>query len=158
MIWGNTSSAALSSLHTAIHKVLRIMTFAPFGNIDLHPIYDFLKVLNLDQIFSFELGKFLYKFHQKLLPTSAVSNYFEPDPFVNHHSYGLRSRTANVPTRLVCHTKFAEKSIQVGGLKYWKKVPETIRNSSSLNIFKKAFKNFLFESSNSDADDSIFSE
>ncbi len=43
MIWGkSSSSSALSSLHTALHKVLRIMTFAPFGNIDLHPIFNFL--------------------------------------------------------------------------------------------------------------------
>jgi len=28
MIWGNSSSSALSSLHTALHKVLRVMTFA----------------------------------------------------------------------------------------------------------------------------------
>ena len=60
IIWGNSSSSALASLHTAINKVLRIMTFAPFGNIDLNPIFEFLNVLNLDQIFSFEFGKFLY--------------------------------------------------------------------------------------------------
>ena len=56
--WGTASSSMLSPLHTALHKVLRIMTFAPYGNIDLGPIYDFLNVLNLDQIFSFEVGKF----------------------------------------------------------------------------------------------------
>ena len=155
MIWGNTSSAALGPLYTALHKVLRIMTFAPFGNIDLHPIYDFLKVLNLDQIFSFELGKFLYKLHQNLLPTSAVSNYFQIDPFVNHHSYGLRSRTANIPTRLVCHSKFAERSVQIGGLKFWNKIPDTIQRSSSLNIFKSSFKKYLIESPENDNDDFI---
>ena len=102
------------------------MTFAPFGNIDLNPMYDFLDVLNLDQIFSFELGKFMYKINQNLLPNSALGDYFEPDPFVNQHSYGLRSRTANIPTRLVCRTKFAEKSIQIAGVKFWNKIPADI--------------------------------
>ena len=37
------------------------MTFAPYGNIDLNPIFDFLQVLDLDKMISFELGKFLYK-------------------------------------------------------------------------------------------------
>ena len=32
-IWGNSPPSSLSSLHTALHKVLRIMTFAPYGNI-----------------------------------------------------------------------------------------------------------------------------
>ena len=107
--WGTASSSMLSPLHIALHKVLRIMTFAPYGNIDLGPIYDFLKVLNLEQSYTFEVGKFLYKSHHNLLPSSSIGQYFEPDPFVNLHSYTLRSRTANAPTRLVRHTKFAEK-------------------------------------------------
>ncbi len=155
-VWGNASSSALSSLNSALHKVLRIMTFAPFGNIDLNPIYDFLKILNLDQIFSFELAKFLYKVHQNLLPTS-VGNYFEPDPFVNQHSYGLRSRSANLPTRIVSHTKYAEKSMQIGGLKFWNKIPEEIRNSDSLISFKRNFKKFLLEFDDTD-DDQIFTQ
>lgn len=146
MVWGNTTSSALSPLYTAIHKVLRIMTFAPYGNIDLHPIFDHLKVLTLDQLFSFELGKFLYKYHQNVIPASSLGNYFEPDPFVNQHSYGLRSRSANVPTRLVCQTKFSEKSFQIAGAKFWNKLPDSIRESDSLNIFKRSLKKFLLES------------
>ena len=157
VIWGNASSSSLSSLYTANHKVLRIMTFAPFGNIDLNPIYDFLQILNLDQIFSLELGKFLYKLHHNLLPTS-IGNYFEPDPYVNLHSYGLRSRTANVPTRIVSRTYYAEKSFQIGGLKFWNKIPDTIKDSNSLNTFKINFKKHLLESENFDNDDSIFTQ
>ena len=156
MIWGHSSSSGLSSLQTAIHKVLRIMTFAPFGNIDLHPIFEFLNVLNLDQMISFELGKFLYKINQNLLPPSTVGNYFEPDPFVNHHSYGLRSRTANLPTRIVCRTKYAEKSIQIHGSKFWSKIPENIQTSISLSIFKRSYKKYLIDSSSIDDDDDSF--
>ena len=121
------------------------MTFAPYGNIDLGPIYEFLKVMNLEQTYSFEVGKFLYKSHHNLLPTSSLGNYFEPDPFVNLHSYSLRSRTTNVPTRLVRRTKFADKSIQIGGLQIWEKIPVQIQNANTLNIFKKNFKQFLLD-------------
>ena len=132
------------------------MTFAPFGNTDLNPIFDFLNVLTLDQIFSFELGKFLYKLHNNALPTSAKGGYFEPDPYVNHHSYGLRSRSANLPTRLVTRTRFAEKSIQIGGLKFWNKIPTNIQNSNSLQIFKKTFRKYLIERpTNDENDDSL---
>ncbi len=133
------------------------MTFAPFGNIDLNPIYEHLKILNLDQIFSLEIGKFLYKLQNNLLPTS-IGNYFEPDPFVNQHSYGLRSRTANIPTRIVCRTKYAEKSFQISGLKFWNKLPVNIKSAESFNIFKKSYKQFLLDSNIiDDDDDSIFS-
>ena len=133
------------------------MTFAPYGNIDLSPIYEFLQILNLDQMITFEMGKFQYKINHSLLPPNSLGNYFEPDPFVNQHSYGLRSVTNNVPTRLVCHTKFAEKSYQMGGLNLWKKIPEDIKDSFSLNSFKKSFKAFLIDSQN-EQDDSILSQ
>ena len=131
------------------------MTFAPFGNIDLNPIYEFLNVLNLDQIFSFEFGKFLYRFYQNLLPNSAIGTYFESDPYVNNHSYGLRSRTANIPARLVSRTKFAEKSIQFSGLKFWNNIPSYIQSSDSLNIFKSTFRKFLIEGSGQNDDLSL---
>ena len=133
------------------------MTFAPYGNIDLNPIYEFLQILNLDQMITFEMGKFQFKKKHSLLPPNSLGNYFEPDPHVNHHSYGLRSRTNNVPTRLVCHTKFAEKSYQIGGLKLWNEIPEEIKNSVSLISFKRSYKTFLLDFSN-DQDDSIISQ
>jgi len=158
MIWGTASSSALSPLHTALHKVLRIMTFAPYGNIDLKPIYDFLKVLNLEQIFTFEIGKFLYKSNHNLLPPSSQGNYFEQDPFANLHSYGLRSRTVNAPTRLIRRTKFAEKSIQIGGSQMWNKIPENIQGANSINIFKKSFKTFLLEFEFEDDNSLLFTQ
>ena len=57
-----------------------------------------------------------------------------------------RSRSANVPTRLVCHTKFSEKSTQISGEKFWRKIPIDIRNSESLNIFKIGSKVLLLKS------------
>ena len=75
---------------------------------------------------------------------------------MNKHSYGLRSRTANVPTRLTCLTKFSEKSVQIAGKKFWEKLPEHIKSSNSLNIFKKCFKAHLTEEHEDDDTDFIF--
>ena len=122
------------------------MTFAPFGNIDLQPMYDFLKVLNIEQLFKFESGKFQYKLHFNLLPTS-IGGYFLADPFVNRHNYGLRSRTSNQPTRLVRHSQYAEKSIQVYGKTMWEQIPSDIKQSPSFSIFKRAYKTLLLSSS-----------
>ena len=82
IVWGNASQNTLKPLQTIVNKALRIMTFAPFGNLDLTPMYDFLKVLNIQQIFLLECGKFQYKFHSNLLPIT-ISGYFLEDPFVN---------------------------------------------------------------------------
>ena len=118
------------------------MTFAPLGNIDLQPMYNFLKVLNVKQIFQLETGKFLYKFHSNLLPIS-IGGYLQTDPYVNRHSYGLRSRTFNQPTRLVRHSRFADNSLQTKGVKMWEEIPDKVKESQSFMIFKRTFKNFL---------------
>ena len=142
LVWGNASESALKPLQTVVNKILRIMTFAPYGNINLQPIYDYLKVLNIYKIFQMESGKFLYKFYNnEIIPT--IGGFFETDPFANQHSYGLRSRSANVPTRLVKQTKSSEKSLQIRGPKLWRSIPDDISSSESFSIFKRAFKEYL---------------
>ena len=100
--------------------------------------------MNINKIFLLETGKLLYKLHtNQIIPK--VGGYFEIDPYVNQHTYGLRSRTANVPTRLVYHTKSSENSLQIRGCKLWQSLPSDITNSESLHIFKRKFKTFLLE-------------
>ncbi len=144
VVWGNASVSVLKPLQTLVHKVLRIMTFAPFGNIDLQPIYNYLKVMNVKNTFLFETGKFLYK-HNNDATFPTIGGYFEADQYVNQHSYGLRSRSANVPTRLVCHTKCSDKSLQIRGPKLWQSLPSTITSTESLSIFKRNLKTYLLE-------------
>ena len=143
-VWGNASDAVLQPLQTIMNKALRILTFAPFGHIDLQPMFDHLKVLNVKQIFSLETGKFLFKSKNNMLPIS-IGGYFEPDPFVNQHNYGLRSRTSNQPIRLVCRTKSGEKSLQIRGEKFWNDLPELLKESESFCLFKKNLKKYLLE-------------
>jgi len=45
-----------------INKAVRIITFAPFGNLDLNPAYRQLNLLSIDQTYQFEVAKFSYKF------------------------------------------------------------------------------------------------
>ena len=132
-LWGNASQTTLKPLQTIVNKALRIMTFAPFGNLDLTPMYDFLKVLNIKQIFLLECGKFQYKLHSNLLPIT-IGGYF------------LEDRSA---TRLVRHTRYAESSFQIKGPKLWEEIPNEIKDSQSFPIFKRAYKNFLLSTNGS---------
>lgn len=144
IVWGNASQSSLKPLQTAVNKVLRIMTFAPFGNIDLQPMYDFVKVLDVNKTFSLETGKFMYK-QENLLIAPQIGGYFETDPYVNQHGYGLRSRSLNIPTRIVRRTKSSEKSLQIRGKKLIDCLPVEIKNAESFGIFKKMYKTFLLE-------------
>jgi len=61
LIWGNASQSVLDPLQILVNKAARIMVSAPFGNIDLNPAYDYLKILNVTKTFLLETGKYHYK-------------------------------------------------------------------------------------------------
>ena len=75
-IWGNASPITLSPLKVLNHRAARIMTFAPFGQIDLNPILSYLDILDVDDIFLLETAKLLFKVENKMIPVT-LGHYFE---------------------------------------------------------------------------------
>ena len=73
LAWGNVAEAGLQPLSTLLNKAIRIMTFAPFGPLDLQPIYKELEVLTVKQTFSLEKAKFMYKMKNNILLVSCDS-------------------------------------------------------------------------------------
>ena len=128
-----------------MNRALRIITFAPFGRVDLNPIYKELKLLDVKSTFYFETSKFMFKLKNELLPTR-FANYFETSSVSSdqaEHSYALRSnvRRSHVFTRLLS----SNKTIQIRGEKVWNEIPEDLKENISFNLFKKSTKNMLIE-------------
>ena len=68
------------------------MLFAPFGRLDLDPIYDYLKILDVNKVKDLETSKFMYKLKNNILPVT-IANYFQPVNYSSStHSYSLRKR------------------------------------------------------------------
>ena len=135
VLWGNAREAVLRPLQNLINKALRIMTFAPFGRIELEPLYEYLKVLKVKEVFLLETGKCMYKMENNLLPVS-MGDYFQPRK-QNNSGYNLRTRkntsTAPITYRLIS----SERSIHYHGANLWKNIPnEIIKNKSPKNITK----------------------
>ena len=59
------------------------MVFAPFGNIDLNPAYEFLKILNVTKTFLLETGKASTIIREFLKPgnTPTKTRQLAADPF-----------------------------------------------------------------------------
>ena len=128
------------------------MTFAPFGNIDVDSIYKYLDIPQLSEIHDLETGKFIYKQQRGLLPISNIANYFELRNANVTHQYNLRDRKIAMKN-ISFNSTHGEKSIQCKGAKLWNGIPEEIRNSASLNIFKKHYKKYLIERDLDDSED-----
>ena len=115
------------------------MSFAPMGNIDLQPIFEILEVLNIDQTYALEVGKFAYQDKNSLMPTR-VAKFFEINR--NENTRVTRQSTANIE-RISSNTTFGEKSIQKTILEGWENIPGEIRHSPWLKSFKRMYKSHL---------------
>ena len=145
LIWGKASLSVIRSLQTLMNKAIRIMTNAPFGNIDLSPAYKQLEILQVSKVHSLEVGKFHFKSIKGLLPVQ-IGNFFPTSANQEiHHSYRLRSRRSNQPLRFAFNSITGKKSIQFIGSKIWEELPEDVKNSDSFTIFKKSYKKYLLE-------------
>ena len=116
-LWGNATPTALQPLIVLANRAVRIMTFAPFGNIDVKSIYKYLNILEIPQLFSLETGKFIYKSENGLLPLNGIAKHFEIRNANVNHPYNLRDRGIHLQT-ISCEKSHGEKSIQHRGLSY----------------------------------------
>ena len=140
--WGSASNSALKPLQTLINKAIRIITFAPFGNIDLNPAYKQLNLLTIVKTYRLEIAKFTYKLKNNLLPTT-LGNFFQFSSDQQTHNHFVRNRSR--PVRFLSKCKTGEKTIQFNSFQLWKEIPLNIKSSLSYNIFKKSYKNYLLE-------------
>ena len=152
VIWGNASKDVRSPLQTLLNKVARIMVSAPYGNIDLSPAYDFLKILDVSKLFMLETGKYHFKLVNDLLPTQ-IGNYFDTSATqAVNHTHNLRSRNSNRPPRFISKSRIGEKSIQFKGSQIWNAMPSEIKDCG-FSKFKTCYKKYLLET---EIDSTIF--
>ena len=129
IVWGNASKSTSKPLMALQNRILRIMTFAPFGRIDIDNLYLKLQLLDLQKIHYLEKSKFMYKYHNNKLPQN-FDNYFqqnEPDPqpyFLRHERrhYRITSR-------------FSEKMIKYNGISIWNTVSDEIKCCNNIKTF-----------------------
>ena len=152
--WGNATSSVLQPLISLANRAVRIMTFAPYGNIDVESIYKYLNILEIPDVFKLETGKFIYKSENGLLLIDSIAKHFQLRNANATHQHWFRDHGIYLQT--ISHEKsYGEKSIQFRGAKLWNDLSGEIRNSDSLKIFQKRLKEFLLEDDPQN-DDSIY--
>ena len=152
LIWGSASRTTLKPLEVLVNKAIRIMLFAPFGNLDFAPLYQELELLDLDNIVSYELGKFMFKSKKDLLPVN-IGNYQEIE--YGQRRSGLIDR--HRPPRIKCRIMTGEKSIQSRGSKLWESLPDDLKSCESFKMFKRQYKKYLITTRNDNDEDTELS-
>ena len=102
-----------------------------------NPLFQSLNTLKIQDLHSLQVGIFMYQFHHNLFPDDLLEpNYFIMNNEV--HNYNTRGAT-NIRVGLV-NTCLAYNTIRIQGALLWNSLPTSLKNASSINVFKRSYK------------------
>src|SRR5688572_5355178 len=138
IVWASNYSTRLKCLLVLQKKPIRIIARDPFN---AHTAYRYREynIMNFENINSYQLGNFMYKFVNNLLPDS-FSNYFTK--VVEMHGHCTRSSSGGLYV-IYARTNYRRFSICCSGSKIWNAVPMSIRNAPTYTQFKKLWNSYL---------------
>ena len=103
-----------------------------------------LKWMNIQTRFNYFTGIFMFKFVNNLLPLTFDYKF----SFVKEiHKYVTHASSAEDITLPKCRTEFLKRTLCYSGPTLWNSLPINLRNSSSVQSFKTAFKSYLWNQS-----------
>ena len=118
---------------------MRIITFSKYDSLTA-PIFNNLKILNLTNIYKYNLAISFHKiFNNK---THGSSNLVPIDQV--HHHFTRLSKAKNYYQNFI-RTNLGQSSYTTQGLKFWKTLPDTMKYLH-LNSFKSKVKDYLLNS------------
>ena len=124
--WGNTYSSTTQPLFISQKRAMRVMTFSKFHE-HSSPIFKHLKIVKLPDLVFLNIAVFMYKFHNRCLP-SVFDNFFTQ---VNkRHNYNTRSVSNTFYTLPKVRTNFGIFNIRFKGLKVWNSISENLKTFS----------------------------
>jgi len=143
ILWGRAHKKYINKLKVSQNKTVRNLNNSKY-NESAKPIYSKLNILTLDDIYKIELCKFMYGHITRSLPTPLLSIY---TPNTDIHTHNTRhSKDVHVTAR---HTNLISRSFIHTAPDIWLTIPENIKESKNINIFKCQITKFLKTSASS---------
>ena len=140
MSWGCASESIIRKVRSAQNRVVRIMRFIPFGSFDIKPIYDEMQILQVDNIYRLEVGKFMCKFHNHILPEN-FQDFFQYVSNIHNHNTRRAANKCLYPVR--ANTTFSKSTLKYKGVEVWNDIPIDVKKLPSLKSFSIQLKMLL---------------
>ena len=135
--WGKTTKALLRKLEVMQNKIIRIINLKCLRDrVNMSEFYKATSILQLNDIFKLEMGKFVHSFYHQNLPNN-FKNYFSSAN--TQRSYTTRSLTSKNYFIERVNTKHGQSTCAYIGAKIWNNIPSEMKNMSRYG-FNKQFK------------------
>ena len=96
-----------------------------------------MKILQVDDIYKLEVGKFMYKFNNDLLPEN-FKDYFKYVSTIHTHNTRTASNMCLYPIR--ARTNFQKNTLKYKGVEVWNSIPISIKQLPSVKSFSDQLK------------------
>jgi hypothetical protein len=134
IVWANNYPSRLKKIIKMIKKAIQIITFNPYIAKSV-PLFQQLKLLNLNQINDLCISLFMFDYINGNLPAS-FNDYFTKNTKIHHHD----TKKSNSVHKIYFRTNYRKFSIKTKGTDLWNKIPSQIKYFSSKIPFKHAVK------------------
>ena len=138
-IWGMTTKEQISRVQKA-HNFAAKIAYGDAKKYDhVTPILKDLEWMNIENKINFDICTFTYKILNNLVPT-----WLFEFPLVSY----IQSRPTRQSNKLLTkrtNTDIGARAISIQGPKVWNSIPDTIKTSPSIKIFKKNLKKYFNE-------------
>ena len=134
-LWGYAAQVHLDNIIPLQKKALRIMCFKKPRE-ESQPLFTSKNILNFQQNVKLQAGKMLWKASNSLLCPSLIPLFNKrPDDSNSFHTIYRR-------------LDVSQNCITYAGVRTWNSIPAEIRASTSLDSFKKKYKQYLITGKN----------
>jgi exonuclease III len=140
LTWGGSSSC--DKLLILQKRAVRIIFNAHYRD-HTSPLFAELKLLHFNDLYNLNLGKFMYRYINNLLP-SCFSSCFTLTSDV--HSYNTRSSSNKNIYVSFNRTSMFKNGLVQRGTHFWNSLPTPLKTSLSLSTFTKQLKTQLLQS------------
>ena len=130
LVFGNAYSSHLYPLEVAQRKCIRVISNVnPLAHSD--PLFSQLNLLKFCDVYKLNLGIYMFKYNDRFLASA------------NMHNYSTRFSSTGYLTSFNRLTLTRNQSLSFQVPNNWNGIPDNIKNSQSLDVFKREYKKYL---------------
>ena len=138
-VWGSACITTLDKLCKLQKRIVRMIYGAP-RQTPSAPLFKALDILKFDQLYKYNLGILMYKFHHSMLPNT-ISCMFVTNKDIHQHF--TRQFHHLHPPKIA--SELGRKSFKYTASLLWNRTMVAINVNVKIGTFKKHMKSFLFQ-------------
>ena len=140
IIWGKCASYLLQKLFLLQKRAIRIITNSPYLA-HTNDLFSKLKVLNIYKLHSYFVGSFMFSYMNNMVP-KPFRDFFTLNSNINHY-VTRNSNKFYIPNY---RYNFSRAMIKYKGPVLWNSIPDNVKCSPSMHLFKQRYKFYLINS------------